>query len=557
MTNSLPKTIEFLGKTLSGPFTIPSGIVATAVPIIDYFFKHSPQIGVMTTKSIGPAPRLGNREPVYSQYAPGCFVNAVGLTNPGAERSAQLFENLVVPNDRFLLTSIFGGNVDEFVAVAKLLAPFSDGLELNLSCPHAKGYGMAMGQDPKLVAEIVAAVKAAVDVPIVPKLTPNVDNIGEIATAAVSAGADALCAINTLGPGYTSAHGQPVLSNEMGGMSGKGVVPIALKCLREIASAVDVPLIGCGGISSADDVRAYANAGARVFGVGSALTGMTSEDIRDYFQVLADDCANDTNQAETQVRYNVDMSFKPVTLVDNKRVSDDIAILTFDRAIDIKAGEFIFLWVPGLGEKPFSALTDDPLSLVVINLGEFTKQLIELPPGTEAYVRGPHGQPAAPGADAHVIAVAGGTGLAAVYQLARDHTSKTAGQADIFVGARSADRLYFLEECAQAANLHVATDDGSLGHHGVVTALLDEYLAGLSSEALGKLAFYNCGPEPMVHAAVAVQQKYCAPRQIFSAIDYLTKCGVGICGACAAPDGRRLCVDGPFLDAAQSIAGVS
>jgi len=557
LTKPLAETVEFLGKTLSGPFTIPSGIVATAVPIIEYFFKHSPQIGVMTTKSIGFEPRLGYREPVFSQYAPGCFVNAVGLTNPGAQRSAELFEHLVVPKDRFLLTSIFGGSVEEFVAVAKLLAPFSDGLELNLSCPHAEGYGMAMGQDPKIVAEIVAAVKAAVDVPVVPKLTPNAENIGDIATAAVSAGADALCAINTVGPGYTSAHGHPVLSNEMGGLSGKGVVPIGLKCLREITSQVEVPLIGCGGISSADDVRAYASAGACVFGVGSALTGMTSEDIRNYFETLAADCAGTTNRAEQQVRYDVDMSFKPVTLVDNKRISDDIAILTFDRAINIEAGEFIFLWVPGLGEKPFSALTDDPFSLVVINLGEFTQKLIELPTGTEAYVRGPHGQPAAPPADAHVIAVAGGTGLAAVYQLARDHVApkegkgKGKGKADIFIGARSADRLYFLDECAKSAELHIATDDGSLGHEGVITELLDQHLAGMPKAQLEKLAFYNCGPEPMVHAAVAVQQKYCAPTQIFSAIDYLTKCGVGICGACAAPDGRRLCVDGPFLDAAQ------
>lgn len=553
MTTPLAETVPFLGKTLSGRFTIPSGIVATAVPIIDYFFKHSPQIGVMTTKSIGPEPRLGNREPVYSQYAPGCFVNAVGLTNPGAQRSAELFEHLVVPDDRFLLTSIFGGSVDEFVAVAKLLAPFSDGLELNLSCPHAEGYGMAMGQDPKIVAEIVAAVKAAVDVPVVPKLTPNATNIGEIATAAVAAGADALCAINTVGPGYTSAHGQPVLSNKMGGMSGKGVVPIALKCLREIASEVDVPLIGCGGISNADDIRAFEDAGASVFGVGSALTGMTSEEIRDYFEVLEADCSGTSNRAEDRVQYDVDMSFKPVTLVDNKRVSDDIAILTFDRPINIKAGEFIFLWVPGLGEKPFSALTDDPFSLVVINLGQFTQQLIELPVGTEAYVRGPHGLPASPPADAHVIAVAGGTGLAAVYQLARDHAApggvKGKGQADIFVGARSADRLYFMEECANVCELHIATDDGSRGYHGVVTALLDEHLSGLTKAQLDKLAFYNCGPEPMVHAAVAVQEKYCAPTQIFSAIDYLTKCGVGICGACAAPDGRRLCVDGPFLGA--------
>lgn len=533
---------NFLGKVVSGPFTIPSGIVATAVPIIEYMFRHVPEVGVLTTKSIGPEPRLGYREPILSQYAPGCFVNAVGLTNPGAERSAELFAELEVPADKFLLTSIFGGSVEEFVEVAQILAPYSDGLELNLSCPHAKGYGMAMGQDPELVQEITAAVKAAVDIPVVPKLTPNADNIADIAAAAVAGGADALCAINTVGPGYFSAHGHAVLSNELGGMSGKGVLPIGLKCVREISKAVDVPIIGCGGISCADDVRAFADAGASVFGVGSALVGMTSEEIQDYFSVLGKDLACAGNDSEALVQYDVDMHFRPVTLVDNKRITDDICVLTFDRKIDIQAGEFIFLWVPGLGEKPFSALNDDPFSLAVINLGQFTEQLMTLPVGTEAYVRGPHGLPAKPPADARIVAVAGGTGLAAVYQLARDH-----GNADIFVGARSAERLYYTEECAACADLHIATDDGSAGFHGLVTELLEQHLASLDGAELDKLVFYNCGPAPMVHAAVAVQQRYCRDEQIYSAIDYLTKCGVGICGACAAPDGRRLCVDGPFL----------
>jgi dihydroorotate dehydrogenase (NAD+) catalytic subunit len=358
----------------------------------------------------------------------------------------------------------------------------------------------------------------------------------------VNAGADALCAINTVGPGYFSAYGSAVLSNEMGGMSGKGVLPIALKCVREIVREVDVPVIGCGGLSSAMDVEAMADAGASIFGVGSALVGMTSVQISEYFSALGKDLSTRGKQAESLVQYDVDMDFTPVTLVSNEKVTDDISILTFDHKINVQPGEFIFLWVPGVGEKPFSALTDNPFSLVVIDLGEFTHHLMGMQPGAQAYVRGPHGIPAQPPEDAQIIAVAGGTGLAAVYQLARDF-----GNADIFVGARSADRLYFQEACAQAARLHVATDDGSAGFHGLVTQLLDNHLSGLSQQALDNLVFYNCGPEPMVHAAVAVQQKYCRAGQIFSAIDYLTKCGVGICGACATPDGRRLCVDGPFL----------
>lgn len=535
---------QFLGKTLSGPFTIPSGIVTCSTSIIQRVMDTMPEVGVLTTKSIGPEPRLGYREPILAQYKPGCFVNAVGLTNPGAARSAELLADLDVPDDRFLLISIFGGSVAEYVSVAKQLAPSADGLELNLSCPHAKGYGMAMGQDPELVREIVAAVKAAVDIPVIPKLTPNVPNIAEIARAALAGGADAICAINTMGPERFEMHGHAVLSNGKGGVSGKEVLPTALNCVTAIKDAVDCPVIACGGISSATNVRDFQRAGASIIGIGSALVGMTTDEIAEYFRTLATDLLQGTDRAEALVRYDVDMAFNPVGLVSNERVTDDIAILTFDRKVSVQAGEFVFLWIPGLGEKPFSALTDDPFRLVVINLGQFTSALMDLQPGIEAYVRGPHGIPVSPPTGSRIVAVAGGTGLAAVYQLARDF-----GNAEIFMGARSSDRLYFVDECDAVSRLHIATDDGSRGYHGVVTELLDSYLEDRSREELDEMVFYNCGPAPMVHAAEAVQRKYCVPSRIYNAIDYLTKCGVGICGACGSPDGRRLCVDGPFLRA--------
>jgi len=507
-----------------------------------------PEVGVLTTKSIGPEPRLGYREPVLTQYEPGSFTNAVGLTNPGAGRSAELLSELSIPEDRFLLISIFGGSVEEYVEVATKLAPHGDGLELNLSCPHAKGYGMAMGQDPELVKEIVAAVKAAVDIPVIAKLTPNVPSVAEIALAAVAGGADGICAINTMGPERYDAHGHAILSNEVGGVSGKAILDRALECVAEIHEAVDCPIIACGGISSAENVRAFQAAGATIIGVGSALVGMNTNEIGDYFSTLIEDLTAGTEHAEALVRYDIDMNFRPVTLVKNKTITDDICILTFDRKIEIEAGEFVFLWIPGLGEKPFSALTDDPFQLAVINLGEFTEACMSLEPGTEAYVRGPHGNPVAPPADSKIIAVAGGTGLAAVYQLARDF-----GNTEIFFGARSAERLYFVDESAKVSDLHIATDDGSRGHHGVITELLEQRLASMPQAEIDKLVFYNCGPAPMVHAAEKVQREYVSPERIFNAIDYWTKCGVGICGACDAPDGRRLCVDGPFLDAADSL----
>ena len=545
MSNTLKN--EFLGKNLSGPFTIPSGIVTCSTNIINRFFDLIPEVGVLTTKSIGPEPRQGYREPILTQYQPGCFTNAVGLTNPGVKKSAELLAQLAIPHDRFLLISIFGASVEEYVDVAKKLAPYGDGLELNLSCPHAKGLGMAMGQDPALVEEIVSSVKAAVGVPVVAKLTPNVPNIAEIARAAVNGGADAICAINTMGPERYDAFGHPILSNEKGGVSGKEILPVALKCVSEIRDAVNCPIIACGGISGATDVHRFREKGASVFGIGSALIGMTTEEIVTYFKVLTKDLENKTNDSEELVRYDIDMDFQPVKLVKNEKITEDICILTFDRKVKIEAGQFVFLWIPGLGEKPFSALVDDPFKLAVINLGDFTKELMTLSVGTEAYVRGPHGNAVKPPKNAKIIAVAGGTGLAAVYQLARDF-----GNTDIYFGARSKERLYFIEESEKVGNLHVATDDGSYGAKGLITELLERNLNNLSSEELDSLVFYNCGPAPMVRAAETLQRKYVQPNKIHNAIDYLTKCGVGICGACDAPDGRRLCVDGPFLDAADS-----
>ena len=200
-----------------------------------------------------------------------------------------------------------------------------------------------------------------------------------------------------------------------------------------------------------------------------------------------------------------------------------------------------------MGEKPFSCLTDSPLRLAVIDVGQFTSACYQLKPGDDVYIRGPHGAPVLPKDDANIICVAGGTGLAAVYQVARDFGSNDK-PAQIFAGARSADRLYFTEECKEIAEVHIATDDGSAGFNGRVTDALRDYLETLDADTLAKTEFYNCGPEPMIHAAEAVQREFVEASQMFSAIDYTTKCGVGICGACASPDGRRICVDGPFIN---------
>jgi len=552
---------NFLGKEITGKFTIPSGIITTSSKTIKKVAQDIPEIGVITTKSIGPSPRLGHREPIMTQYAPGCFMNAVGLTNPGADEFAKQLKELRNnhPNllkNKFLLTSIFGGTIDEYVKVAKLLAPYSDGLELNLSCPNAKGLGIAMGQDPAIVKEITQKVKNAVSIPVIPKLTPNVPNIGEIAVAAVEGGADAICAINTVGPGSYTVEGNPVLTNTKGGMSGKSILPIGLGCVNDIKIAFkknnkQVPIIATGGICKAKDIEEYKHAGGNIFAIGSALIGLTSPELVEYFKLLEEDTINKTNNAFKKLKHDIDMSFTKYKLVDNTKTVDDFSILTFDNNINIKAGEFIFIWIPGKGEKPFSVLDNNPLKLAIQERGCFTKELVKLELGTECYIRGPYGTSINPKEHGFknkkkVILVAGGSGLAAVYQFAKDFSKDY--EVEIFFGARSKQHLYFTEECKLHGNLHISTNDGSFGNKGFVTDSLNKWLK--DNEEINKeydLLFFNCGPEVMIDASTNIQIKYTPRELIFNSIEYLTKCGVGICGACSDRNGKRICVDGPFI----------
>ncbi len=531
--------MKFLGKEISGQFTIPSGIITTNIKVVEKLANEIPEIGVITTKSIGPEPKPGNREPIITQYASGCFMNAVGLTNPGYKEFAKQLSQLKIPKDKFLLTSIFGKNVEEFVIVAKELAPYSDALELNLSCPHAKGYGMAIGQDPEAVKEITKAVKAAVSIPVIPKLTPNTNNLGEIAKAAVEGGADAICAINTVGPGEFTSHGSPVLTNTRGGMSGKGVLPIGLKCIKEIREAVSVPIIGMGGISCADDVKAYEIAGATIFGVGSALAGMSTQELKEYFSKLGKDMKEGTNTASGKMK-RIDMAFKKFKLVENKKLADDLSILVFDGNVNVKPGQFFFVWVPGKGEKPFSALDDKPLTLAIHKRGCLTEELVKLKEGDEVFLRGPYGNEVKAKEGKKVILVGGGTGVASIYQIARDF-----GNTEFFFGARDAAHLYYKDKIAECSKLEIATNDGSEGTEGFVTEILKKRLEELKGE---ELMFFNCGPPQMIEAIVAIEKECAKEEDIYSSVEFVTKCGIGICGACANEKGERLCVDGPYFD---------
>jgi dihydroorotate dehydrogenase (NAD+) catalytic subunit len=222
--------------------------------------------GGVVTKSIGPCPCDGHPGPCVVEVEVG-LLNAMGLPNPSRE-----FVDEVKPlAGKPVIVSIYGGNVREFRMVAAWFEGIAAAFELNLSCPHADGYGAALGTDPALVEECTRAV-SSLGTPTWVKLTPNVADITICGKAAERGGASAIVAINTVkAMRISTALKRPVLGNRYGGLSGKAVFPIAIRCVYELFEACSIPIIGCGGVSSAENVVEMMMAGASAVQIGTAV----------------------------------------------------------------------------------------------------------------------------------------------------------------------------------------------------------------------------------------------------------------------------------------------
>jgi len=260
---------ELAGLHLRNPTILASGILGISAESLREVARAG--AGAVTTKSVGLEPREGYANPTVVQVECG-LLNAMGLPNAGITQfSDEIRElgDLEVP----LIVSIYGYSAEEFGKVAVIAADSgADALELNLSCPHVKGTGAECGQNPDMVKDIVEEVKSHVKVPVFAKLTPNVADITELAEAAVSAGADAVTAINTIKAmaiDIETAH--PMLANKVGGLSGGAVKPVAVRCVYEIYEAVKVPVIGCGGVRTWKDAVEFMLAGASAVQIGSAI----------------------------------------------------------------------------------------------------------------------------------------------------------------------------------------------------------------------------------------------------------------------------------------------
>ena len=261
--------VVLAGVEMENPSMLASGIMGETGGSLLAMAKGG--AGALVTKSIGSAPREGHKNPTLVELEFG-YMNAMGLPNPGIDAfGEEMYEagKAGIP----IVGSVFGASAEEFASLSKRMQEFgAEAIELNLSCPHAKGYGMEMGVDPDVVASIISEVKAAVAVPVFAKLTPNTHRLIDVALAAEKAGVDAIVAINTLKAMKIDVDAmRPVLSNRYGGLSGPAVRGVGVRCVYELYEALNIPVIGVGGIEDWRSALEYIMAGAAAVQIGSGV----------------------------------------------------------------------------------------------------------------------------------------------------------------------------------------------------------------------------------------------------------------------------------------------
>jgi dihydroorotate dehydrogenase (NAD+) catalytic subunit len=259
------------GKKFKNPFVLPSGILSSAEAVLRKAIASG--CGSVATKSTNLKGKEGHPSPNFAQFEVG-YINAVGLKNHGVKEEVKVVNKIKSDTDAIVFFSIFGKDVAEFGQVAKEASKSkTDFIEVNISCPNVeKEYGLPFAFDIEKVIEITKEVKKNSDKPVFVKLSPNVPSVVETAKAAVEGGADGITAINTVGPGMLIDINkkEPKITNVVGGVSGPAIKPVALKCVYQIAKEVNVPIIGTGGIETAEDAIGMLMAGASLIGIGSA-----------------------------------------------------------------------------------------------------------------------------------------------------------------------------------------------------------------------------------------------------------------------------------------------
>jgi dihydroorotate dehydrogenase (NAD+) catalytic subunit len=253
------------------PTVLPSGFFGEKFEEMQEIYDSG--AGAITLKSIGPKEKKGHPHPFIVKCEHGTL-NAVGLPTPGYKNMEEFWKKMDKRNFP-LIASIYGTTINEYAEVAEFVAlKKPEFIELNISCPNVENYGMPFGCDPKIAAQITEKVKnVSGKIPVMPKLTPQANEIGKIAKACEEAGADAITAINSLGPGMKIdlKSRKPVLSFKKGGYTGPAIKPIAVRCVFDVYTSVEIPIIGLGGVSNGEDAIEMMMAGASAIGLGTVL----------------------------------------------------------------------------------------------------------------------------------------------------------------------------------------------------------------------------------------------------------------------------------------------
>lgn len=262
-------TVNIAGVTWKNPVTVASGTFGSGAEYSELVDLN--RLGAVTTKGVANIPWPGNPTPRIAETYGG-MINAVGLQNPGIDLFAKRDIPFLKKYDTRMIVNVCGKSEADYVEVVERLAEEPvDMLEINVSCPNVKEGGIAFGQNPEALYGITKAVKAVAKQPIIMKLSPNVTDITEMAKAAEAAGADALSLINTITGMKIDIHRRTfAVANKTGGLSGPAIKPVAVRMVYQVAHAVQIPIIGMGGIMTGEDAIEFIMAGATAVSVGTA-----------------------------------------------------------------------------------------------------------------------------------------------------------------------------------------------------------------------------------------------------------------------------------------------
>jgi len=261
--------INFAGVEFKNPVVTASGTFGFGREYCEYYDLS--ELGGICVKGLTLEPRLGNKPPRIAETPMG-MLNSVGLQNPGVDEFIKKELPFIRSFNTVVIANISGNTVEEYAVMTEKLSDAKiDMIEVNVSCPNVKAGGMAFGTSPEAVAQVTEAVMKNTKAPVMVKLSPNVTDIAAIAKAAEASGADAISLINTLlGMRIDTVTRKPVLHNNVGGLSGPAVLPVAVRMVWQVASAVKIPILGMGGIMTGNDAVEMILAGASLIGVGTA-----------------------------------------------------------------------------------------------------------------------------------------------------------------------------------------------------------------------------------------------------------------------------------------------